>query len=149
MRIVVDALARGRNPGRRQQLHGTVAGLGPTHVQVRHDGLRQLPAHRVQGVERRQGILEHGPDLAAAHAAHLLIGQVVDAPARQQDLAGGDAPGRLQQTDDGGAGQRLAGAGFAHHAQDFARLDGKRHIVQRAQGAAARGKFHAQVADFK
>ena len=34
---------------------------------------------------------------AAAHAAHLLVGQVVDAPARQQDLAAGDAARRFQQ----------------------------------------------------
>ncbi len=37
----------------------------------------------------------------------------------KQDLAAGDAAGRLQQADDGGAGQRLAGAGFAHDAEDL------------------------------
>ena len=123
------------------------ARLRPAQVQVRDDGLGQLPAHGVQRIQRSQRILEHGADLAAAHTAHLLVGQVVDAATAQQDLAGGHAPGRLQQADDGRAGQRLAGAGFADHAQDLARLDREGHVVQRSV-RAARGELHAQVADF-
>ncbi|KAG1255749.1 hypothetical protein G6F68_010119 [Rhizopus microsporus] len=132
VRIVVDAFTRRRNAGGRQQFDRAVARLRPRHVQVRDDGFRQLPAHRVQRIQRGQRVLEHRADLAAAHAAHLLVGQVVDAAARQQDLACGNAPGRLQQADDGRAGQRFAGTRFPHHAQDFARLDGKGHIVQGA-----------------
>ena len=149
VRIVVDALARRRDAGGRQQFDRPRARLRPAQVQVRDDGLGQLPAHGVQRIQRSQRILEHGADLAAAHTAHLLVGQVVDAATAQQDLAGGHAPGRLQQADDGRAGQRLAGAGFADHAQDLARLDREGHVVQRAQRAAARGELHAQVADFK
>ncbi|MNI90031.1 hypothetical protein D3C73_1475070 [compost metagenome] len=47
VRIVVDAFARGRNTGGRQQFHRAVARLRPRHVQVRDDGFGQLPAHRV------------------------------------------------------------------------------------------------------
>jgi hypothetical protein len=69
--------------------------------------------------------------------AHLLVRQVVDALAFEQDLAAGHAARRLQQADDGGAGERLARARFAHHAQDLARRDVEGDVVQRAQGAAA------------
>ena len=41
----------------------------------------------------------------------------------EPDLAAGDAAGRLEQADDRGAGQRLAGAGFADHAQHLAGRD--------------------------
>jgi hypothetical protein len=74
--------------------------------------------------------------------------QVVDALAAEQDLAAGDAPRRLEQADDGRAGERLAGARFADHAQDLARRDVERDVVQRQQRAAPRGELDAQVAHF-
>ena len=54
---------------------------------------------------------------------HLLGRQIVDALAVEQDLAAGDAAGRLEQADDRRAGDRFAGAGFADHAQHLARRD--------------------------
>jgi hypothetical protein len=74
--------------------------------------------------------------------------EVVDALAFQQDLPAGHAAGRLQQADDGRAGERLARARFAHHAQDLARRDGEGNVVQRAQGAAAAREFDHEVFDF-
>ena len=53
-----------------------------------------------------------GADLATADLAHLFVGQIVDALAVEQDLPAGDPAWRLQQADDGGAGERLAGTGF-------------------------------------
>ena len=83
----------------------------------------QLPSDRVQRIERRERILEDRADLAAADMPHLLVRQVVDALAFQQDLARRHAPGRLEQADDGGAGERLARTGFADDAQDLAGRD--------------------------
>ena len=54
------------------------------------------------------------------------------------DLAAGDAAGRLDQPDDGGAGEGLAGAGFADHAQHLAAGDVEGDAVERPQRAAAR-----------
>jgi hypothetical protein len=73
--------------------------------------------------------------------------QVVDALAFQQDLAAGDAPGRLQQADDGRAGQRLARAGLADHTQDFARRDAK-EISSSARRCRGGWELDAQVLDF-
>ena len=61
----------------------------------------------------------------------------------------GDAPGRLEQADDGGAGQRLAGARLADHAEDLARRDVERDVVEREQRAAPGRELDAQVADFE
>ena len=63
----------------------------------------------------------------------------------QQDLAAGDAAGRLDQADDGGAGHRLAGAGLADDAEHLARRDVERDVVDRDQRAAPRRELDAQV----
>jgi len=145
VRVVVDAFFCRGNAGVFQQVNGAAARLGAAHRQVGGDGLDELPPHRVERVERGERVLKDGPDLAAADAAHGLGWQVVDALAVQHDLARGHPAGRLQQADDGRAGERLARPRFAHHAQNLARGNVKRHIVQRAQHAAPRGEFHHQV----
>ena len=60
-------------------------------------------------------------------------------------IAAGDAARRFQETDDGVAGQRLASARFAHHAQHLAGRDVEGDIVDREQGAAPRRELDAQV----
>src|SRR5258707_1335682 len=55
---------------------------------------------------------------------------------------------RLPPENWGGSGSlRIAGAGFADHAEHFARCDVERHAVDRRQGAAAGGKLDFQVTD--
>ena len=53
---------------------------------------------------------------------------------------------RVKQADDGHAGQRLAGARFAHYAQRLTWRDVKRKVVHGAQCAVARRELDAQVA---
>ena len=149
VRELVDAGFRGRDAGFLEQADRALARLRGRHRQVGHDGLDQLPADGVERVERGQRVLEDGADLAAPDLAHLLVGQVVDAPAAEADLARGDAPGWIEQSDDRRAGQRLAGAGFADHPQDLTRRDVERDIVERDQGAAAGREFDPEVADFE
>ena len=121
--------------------------VGFAHRQVRADRLDQLAADRVQRIERGQRILEDGADLAPAHDAHRFVRQVVDAPAREADLAAGDAPRRVDQPDDRGAGQRLARARFADDAQHFAGRDRERDVVHGDERAAARRELDAQALD--
>ena len=87
--------------------------------------LDQLPAHRVQRVERGQRVLKNRTNPPTPNVPHLLVRQVVDAFAFEQDLTAADAPRRFQQPDDGGAGQRLAGARLADNTKDFTRSDVK------------------------
>ena len=63
----------------------------------------------------------------------------------RQDLAAGDAAGRIDQADHGQAGDGLAGAGFADHAQHLALGDVERDAVDGAQRAAAGDELDLQV----
>ena len=65
------------------------------------------------------------------------------------DLSGGDPARRLQQSDDRGPGQRLAGPGLANHAQDLARSDVEGDVVDSDKGALAGGKPDAEVPDLQ
>ena len=67
----------------------------------------------------------------------------------EADLAAGDAPGRIEQADDRRAGQRLAGARLADDAEDLARRDRERDVVERDQGAAARGELDPEMANLE
>ena len=51
------------------------------------------------------------------------------------------------QADHRGAGDRLAGAGLADHAEHFARRDVERHVVDRRERAAAGRKLDFEIAD--
>ena len=107
------------------------------HVGVRADGLDDLVADAIERVEAGERVLEHHADAPAAHLAHLLGGSVVDALAAQPHLAADDAPRRLEQADHGGAGQRLAGARLAHHAQHLAGGDVEGDAVHRGRACRA------------
>ena len=147
MWVVVDALFGGRNAGVLEQLNSALAGLLGRHWQVGQNRLGQLPTDGVQRVERGQWVLKNRPNLAAPNVAHLVGVQVVYALAFQQNLATRHTAWRLQQANDGGPGQRLAGTRLAHHTQDFAGCDVERNVVQRTQRAVAAGEFHHQVFD--
>ena len=75
--------------------------------------------------------------------------EVVDALAFEQDLPAGHAARRFEQADDGRARERLAGARFAHHAEDFSRCDVEGNLVDGTQRAATVRKFDDEVFDLE
>src|SRR5438067_1801389 len=145
VRIVVVARLRARNADLAEQSQGALARGGLAHPQMREDRLLQLPANRVKRIERGERVLEDDADLAAAQLPQLFGRQVVDAAALEPYFAGADPPGRLEKADDREPGDRLAGAGFADHAQYFTGRDRERNAIERPQRAAARREFHPQV----
>ncbi|MPM71093.1 hypothetical protein SDC9_118056 [bioreactor metagenome] len=147
--VVIDALLGRRNAGVLEQRDRALARLRRVERQMRGDGLDQLSAHGIQRVERGERVLKNRADAAPTDMAHLFGGQVVDALAIQQNLAGGDVPRRFQQADDGRAGERFARPRFAHHAQDLAGRNRKRHVVERAQRASAPRKLDHQILNIK
>jgi hypothetical protein len=149
VRVVREARLRARDAHLGQELHRAAPRFRPAQIEVRLDGLDELLAHRIKRIQRGERVLEHHADLAAAHAAHLVLRQVVDAPSFQAHLAPGDAPGRLEQVDHRHAGEGLAGAGLADHPEDFARGDGERHAVHGHQRSAPGRKLDAQLVDFE
>ena len=149
VRVLLDALFSRRDARFLQQPNRALAGFFGADRQVGEDGFGQLAPDGVQRVQRGQRVLKDGADLAATDGPHLLVGQVVDALAGQANLPASNAAGRLQQADDGRTRERLAGARFTHHAQDFTRGDVKGDVIQRQQGAAPGGEFNPQVLDFE
>src|SRR5258706_3394616 len=127
------ALARGR--GRERQ--------------VRLGGVGDLAADGVERIQRRERGLEDCADAPSAGLAHLLAGKVVDASSFEEDLAAGDSPRWIEEPDDRGAGDRLAGPGLAYHAEHLARRDVEAHVVDRHQRAAARVELDAKVANLE
>ena len=132
-----------RSPGGRdadlaQQLQRSRPRRAGADVEMGQDGLDDLLAHGVKRVEAGQGVLEDRSDTASPDAADRLVGEAVDTFSGEADRAGGDTPRRLQEADDRVAGERLAGARFAHHAEHLAARDGKRDAVDRNQRAPPR-----------
>src|SRR4030095_5430145 len=100
-------------------------GLRVRQRQMREDRLLELRAYGVERIQRSERVLEYDPDPAAANAAQLVLREIVDAPALEQDFSGGDASRRLEQPDDGETGERLARARLADEAHDLAGADRK------------------------
>ncbi len=115
------------------------------HVEVRPDRLGQLAPDRVERVERGERVLEDRANLLAADAAHLVVGQVVDAPATERDPTVGNAPRRVDEADDGGTGDRLARTRLAHDAEHLPGSDREAHVVNGDQRPPARRKLDAQA----
>jgi len=80
---------------------------------------------------------------------HLLRRQVVDARPPQKNLTLTDASGRLEQTNDGGAGQRLTGTGLAHQAKNFPRFNAEADLIQGLEHRTSLRKLDTEVADFE
>jgi hypothetical protein len=149
VRIVVEARLGAGNADFPEKGYRPFARLRPREGKVGKNRLDELLPHGVERVERGQRVLEHHPDLAPAHLSHLFARQVVDAPPLQAHLAARDASRRLEQADDGHAGDRLAGARLAHHAQNLAGRDMTRDGIESHERAAAGRELDAQVLDLK
>ena len=89
---MIDALSRSRNTSVLQQTNGALPGLLVRHRQVRLNGLRQLLAHGIQWIQGSQRVLKNSANFAATNAAHLVIVQIVNALALQQNLTTGHTP---------------------------------------------------------
>ena len=149
VRVVLKPLGCGGNAGVLQQGNCTFAGLLAAHRQMRQNSFSDLRTDRIQRVKRRQRVLKNRTNAPPADMAHGIKTQVVNALALQQNLAPGNAPRRLQQANDGSTGERFARTRFTHHAQNFARRDVERDVVNGPQGAVAAGELDNEVFDLK
>ena len=147
MRIAVDALFGRGNADFAEPCDRPLARLSARQRHMRQDRLDELVADPQQRIEAGQRILEDDADAAPAYLAHPRRRQIVDARAVEPDFAAGDAARRIEQADDGEAGERFAGAGFADHAENLAGRDVERDAVERDQRPLSRGEFDAQIAD--
>src|SRR6185503_20891646 len=120
VRVAVDARAGALDADLLQQRYRALPRLGLAQPRVGADRLHDLLTHAIQRIEAGERVLEHHADALAAHLAHLLGRQVVDALALEEHFAADDAAGRLEETDDGGAREGFARAGLPDYAQHLA-----------------------------
>src|SRR5476651_2333555 len=146
---MVDALLGTGNADFLQEIERPRTRRRSRQRQMSPDCLDELLAHRIERIETGQRVLEDRADARATHLAHFLVGKIVDALALEPYLAGGNAARRLEQADDGIAGERFARARLAHDAQHFTGRNVERDVVDREQGAAPRRKLDAEVLHFE
>src|SRR6266480_3894906 len=145
VRIVVETRLRSRDADFGEQRQCPLSQVLSRKPEMRADRLLELRADRVERIERAERVLEHDADAPAADGAQGRVRQPVDAPPFEPDFARGEASRRLEQPHDGEAGERLAGARLADHAEHFAARHGKGHVIDCDQGAAPRAKLDSQV----
>ena len=146
MRILLEpALAVG-DADQPQQLERALARLRLAHLEMDEQRLHDLLPDRQDRIERGHRLLEDHGDVAPAHRAHVVVGELEQVATLEQDAAGGDA-GRVpgQQPHDGERGHRLAAAGFADDGHDLAAVDVVGDAVDRAHRAARGLEADVQV----
>ena len=89
-------------------------GLGAAHVAMAHQRFGDLESDGQARVEAGHRFLKDHGNVIAAHAAHLLFGQVEEHPARQRNAAFDLAVAARQKPHDRQRGHAFAGAGFAN-----------------------------------
>ena len=149
MRVLLQAADRIGDADQPHQFHGAFLSRGAIDATVLFQGFGDLASdgqHRVQGGHR---LLEHHADFAAAHLAHLLLGQGHQVASAEQDGALGDASGRVgDQSQDGQGADGFARAAFADDGHGFARVDGVGDPVNGVDCTCTGPKFGVQVLDF-
>jgi len=98
VRVLVEGERRVGHVDLLEQLDRTLLRLSGREVVMRAQGLDDLEADRVHGVQSRHRLLEDHGDLLAAHRAQLALVEVADLATEQLDRAG-DAGGRREQAE--------------------------------------------------
>ena len=147
MRIAVDALVGRGDADFAEPRERLLPRLPAPERLVGQDRLGKLIADAHERVEAGQRVLEDDADAPAADRAHPRRRQIVDALAVEPDFAAGDPAWRVKKADDGEAGQRLAGAGFADDPENLARRNVERDAVERDERPLSRCEFDAEIAN--
>jgi len=112
--------------------------------------LADLPAHRVERVERSHRLLEDHRDVVAADLLHLGLAELEQVPALEADRTADDAARRLgDQAQDGERRHALAATRFAHHAQRLAALQLVGHAIDGAHRADRGEEMSFQILDLQ
>ena len=147
MRVSAEPSLRFGNSDDAQKLQRPLARRRTADGLVRQDRFDQLALDREERVQARHRILEHRADVASeADVGMRVAGH--ERLALDQDRAGCDASGLLDQTQHRIAHGRLARSRFADKGMDFAGEDRQRSAFDRDEGASVRQwVFDPEVAD--
>ncbi len=133
-----------------QELDGAASSLALVHALVDEQRLHDLQADGQHRIERGHRLLEDHRDVAAADGAHVVLGQLEQIAALEQDAPARHAPGGLgEQSHDRQRRYRLAAARLPHQRDHLARVHAPAHALHRANDAARRHEVNVQVLDRK
>ena len=147
VRVGAEPLVGAGNADEAERVAGAAAGLGAADALVGLHGLDHLRVDAQDRVQRHHRVLEDHRDVAAAKPAHVLIGQPGNIAALEQDLAGHDPARRVDQAEQGEAGDGLARPALADQAHHLPALDGERHVVDGAYDPGAGEEMGGEAAD--
>jgi hypothetical protein len=146
VRVLLEPLLGVRDADHVEQLDGALVGGVLGDVEVRTQGLAQLPADRVDRVQRRHRLLEDHRDLVAADLLHVLLFEVRQVALAQAELAG-DPAGLGQQAQHRHRRDGLAGPGLPDHGDDLAGLHVEPDALDGVHDAVLGLERHAEVRD--
>ena len=122
-----------------EQLHRLAVRVGPRQPLFHPQHLGQLAADGQVRVQVRCRVLEHRADGGAVQPLPAPARQVGHVFAAERDRALRDGAAGRQHAEGGPAGQRLAAAGLADQADDFADADAQRDAADRDGGPVVHG----------
>src|SRR5262249_17897225 len=101
------------------------------------------------GVQRGERVLQDHRDVLPTMLTHAALRERKQVLAREQDLTGEDATGALNEPQDRGGRNALAGPAFSDKAQHLAGLNREAHAIDGAHGAVLREEVRAQIFDLE
>ena len=136
---------------------GRLVHVAPAQIGVKPQGFTDLLLDGVHGVQRRHGLLKDHGDVLAAQLAQRRGGEGGDVhlPAVALLKADGALTAHSQrkgeQSHDRGAGNALAAAGLAHHAEVLPFADGEIHALHQLDGGLPLppGELNGKIAYFQ
>ncbi len=120
--------------------------LGGARAVVDLDRLPDLRADGDDGVQRREGVLEHDRDVLAADRLEVALGSAEELLAPPADRAVDGRSGG-EEAEDGERGDGLPGPGFADDAEHLVLVDVDGEPVDGVEGAVVGGKLDVEVVD--
>ena len=149
VRVVVDPLAGLRDPHLAERRHGAVARLLLGDVVVEQHRLAQLPADRLDRVQRGHRILEDHRDLLPPQLAQAILARGEQVLAVEHRLAARGRVARVVQAHDRERRDALAAPGLADDPERLVSVDRERDAVHRLDDAVVGLEARAQVADLE
>src|SRR3954471_1728407 len=147
VRVVLQPNVRARDADLLEELGDAPVGLLLAHVEMRLQGLADLPSDGQHGIQARHRILEDHRDVTPPHPAELAVGEAEEVTITEGRRAAGDAAGAGEDPEDRKRGDALPAAGFTHDSERLARRDVERDPVDGVHRSAARPELHPKVFD--
>ena len=147
VRVVVDAVAGGRDTDQLQQLDGPPAGRRAVQPLVQLERFADLTANGQDRIQRGHRVLEDHGDVVATHLPHVVLFELEQVTSVEHDLARDDFAGWLRnQAHQRERAHALATPRFTDQAERFALAQRERHPVDGLDEPVGGRELGAEVA---